>query len=69
MQMTVEISTEVYEELRKTPLFFVNSIRISIGTKMAVSATTICGNPSILIIQSVFQLNVLETEKMDIVCV
>lgn len=23
MQMTVEISTEVYEELRKTPLFFV----------------------------------------------
>ena len=36
---------------------------------MAVSATTICGNPSILIIQSVFQLNVLETEKMDIVCV
>ena len=23
MQMTVEISTNVYEELRKTPLFFV----------------------------------------------
>lgn len=36
---------------------------------MAVSMTTLCGNPSILIIQSVFQLKVFGTEKMDIVYV
>ena len=44
-------------------------MKIYVRTKMAVSMTTLCGNPSILIIQSVFQLKVLETEKMDIVCV
>lgn len=36
---------------------------------MAVSMTTLCGNPSTLIIQSVFQLKVFGTEKMDIVYV